>query len=196
MPKTYSDNERAYIKKRLKEEAQYCLANYGVRRTTVDELVTRVKIPKGTFYLFYDSKEILLFEVLQEQQEKIDTKLFDEIKALTGNITVDKVTDIIYKYFKVADESVFLRLLTTGEIDLLYRKLPQEIIQNHLVNDDKVLEQIINLFSLSKDISVKQYSTAFMNLFITMVHKREMSEDYFDEALRLTIRGLVLQLVQ
>ena len=64
--------EREYIRKRLKEEAAECLARYGVRRTTVDELVKRVNIPKGTFYLFYKSKELLLFEVIQEQQEIVN----------------------------------------------------------------------------------------------------------------------------
>ena len=53
MPKSYSEQEREYIRKRLKEEAAKCLARYGVRRTTVDEIVKRVNIPKGTFYLFY-----------------------------------------------------------------------------------------------------------------------------------------------
>ena len=51
----------------MKEEAAKCLGTYGIRRTMVDEIVKRVKIPKGTFYLFYPSKEMLLFEVIQEQ---------------------------------------------------------------------------------------------------------------------------------
>ena len=66
MPKAYSDQEKEYIRKRLKEEAAKCLAQYGIKRTTVDEIVQRVKIPKGTFYLFYQSKEMLLFEVILE----------------------------------------------------------------------------------------------------------------------------------
>ena len=61
MPKRFSEEERAYIVSRLKEEAAKCMAQYGIRKTTVDEIVRRVKIPKGTFYLFYQSKEMLLF---------------------------------------------------------------------------------------------------------------------------------------
>ncbi|WP_286081321.1 TetR/AcrR family transcriptional regulator [Parablautia intestinalis] len=40
--------------------------SYSIRcpATTVDEIVKRVNIPKGTFYLFYKSKELLLFEVI------------------------------------------------------------------------------------------------------------------------------------
>ena len=60
MPKTFTDSEREYIKERLIEEAKKSLSQHGIRKTTVDELVKRVNIPKGTFYLFYESKERLL----------------------------------------------------------------------------------------------------------------------------------------
>ena len=79
MPKRYSEEERAYIRKRLKEEAVSCMGQFGIRRTTVDEIVKRVNIPKGTFYLFYKSKELLLFDVIQEQHELINQKLYQEI---------------------------------------------------------------------------------------------------------------------
>ena len=52
MPRAYSDQERAYIRQRLHEEAILCIKQYGMRKTSVDELVRRVNIPKGTFYLF------------------------------------------------------------------------------------------------------------------------------------------------
>ena len=53
MPRAFSEAEKSFIKERLLQEAEACLSLYGVRKTTVDELVQRVKIPKGTFYLFY-----------------------------------------------------------------------------------------------------------------------------------------------
>ena len=64
MPKCYSEKEKEYIKKRLKEEAAALIGQYGIRHTTVDEIVRRACVPKGTFYLFYESKELLIFEVL------------------------------------------------------------------------------------------------------------------------------------
>ena len=64
MPKKYSEEEKVRIRKALRREAGRCLALYGVRRTTVDEIVKRTDIPKGTFYLFYDSKEALFFDLL------------------------------------------------------------------------------------------------------------------------------------
>ncbi|WP_278246725.1 hypothetical protein [Metaclostridioides mangenotii] len=39
MPRAYSEAERSNIINRLKKEARYCLMEYGVKKTTVDELV-------------------------------------------------------------------------------------------------------------------------------------------------------------
>lgn len=62
----------------------YPLLRIGVRRTTVDEIVKRVNIPKGTFYLFYKSKELLLFEVIQEQQENVNRRLYQTISGIAS----------------------------------------------------------------------------------------------------------------
>lgn len=196
MPKTYSDEERAYIKKRLKEEATYCLLNYGVKRTTVDDLISRVKIPKGTFYLFYKTKELLLFEVLQDQHDMLEKQLLDEVQSLQAKVSVDDLTDILYRYYKAADNSGVLKLLTTGEVELLYRKLPPEIVKEHFLHDNQLVQRVIEMLDLPTTDKINALSTAFRNLFITMVYKREMGEEYFDEALKLTIKGLVMQLIQ
>ena len=75
MPKPFSENERAIIKQRLQEEASTCLKLYGMRKMTVDELVKRVNIPKGTFYLFYPSKELLVYDVLNKFHDEIHAEL-------------------------------------------------------------------------------------------------------------------------
>lgn len=98
--KSFSEQEKEYIKKRLKEEAAKCLAQFGVRRTTVDEIVQRVNIPKGTFYLFYKSKELLLFEVILEEHEMIEQKVYQAVKEMKqdGDIA-EQLTKIIYDFF-------------------------------------------------------------------------------------------------
>ncbi len=195
MPRTYSDDEREYIKKRLKEEAADLISTFGIRRTTVDDLVERVKIPKGTFYLFYDSKELLLFEALMEQHEMLETQMLKEIKSLNGRAAIDTLTEIIYRFFKAADDSGILRLITSGEIELLQRKLPQEVIRNHFAHDSSMIRNILELLSISPSVHIEHFAAAFQNLFIAMVHKRETGKTYFDEALKLTIKGLVIQLL-
>lgn len=196
MPKTYSEQERGYIKIRLKEEAAKCLAQYGVRRTTVDEIVKRVNIPKGTFYLFYQSKELLLFDAIQEQHEVITRELYQAISGLAGQeLSVEKLTDVIFEFFKMTEKMPVLKLLDSGEVELLVRKLPREIVEGHLQDDTDTIEKMLALFPVKKEVDIKVISAAFHAIYYATLHKAEIGEEQYDEALRALIYGIVTQII-
>ena len=183
MPKSYSEQERAYIRERLKEEAADCLATYGVRRTTVDEIVRRVNIPKGTFYLFYQSKELLLFEVIQEQQQSINRRLFQVISGLSGTkVSAEELTDAIYAFYKMAEEMPILKLIGTGEVELLARRLPREVVQAHLQDDTDTIGEMLAMLPVKKDVDINVVSAAFHAVYYATLHKAEIGEAY-DQAL-------------
>jgi len=196
MPKSFSESERAYIKKRLMEEAKTCLSQYGIRRTTVDELVKRVNIPKGTFYLFYDSKELLFYDVLCEFHDKMHEKLLQEAATIQGDITPEKLTDLIMGLYKAVDESFLLRFLSENEMELLLRKLPPETAKNHAVDDNFSVEQLFIAVPQLKARNIKALSAALRGIFMTMLYKREIGEDVFDDAMRILIYGVVLQMFE
>lgn len=196
MPKSYSEQEREYIRKRLKEEAAKCLAKYGVRRTTVDEIVRRVNIPKGTFYLFYKSKELLLFEVIQEQQESINRELYRTISGIAGTrFSAQELTDVIFEFYKAAENMPILKLIDVGEVELLMRKLPQEIVAEHFQDDADAIEKMLTLFPVKKEVDIKVISAAFHAIYFATLHKSEIGEDAYDDALRTLIYGVVTQLL-
>ena len=196
MPKSYSDQEREYIIRRLKEEAAKCLAQYGVRRTTVDELVKRVNIPKGTFYLFYKSKELLLFEVIQEQHDAINNELAMALAGIADKpITAEVLTELIFQFYKKTDDMPILKLLDTGEVDLLVRKLPPEVVAAHLQDDTDTIGQMLSMFPLKKDVDVKVISAAFHAVYFATLHRDDIGIEHYDDALRFMIRGIVQQIM-
>lgn len=194
MPKSYSDQERAYIRKRLKEEAAACMGQFGIRRTTVDELVKRVKIPKGTFYLFYPSKELLLFEVIQEQHELVNQKLYQELSGLSAaELSADRITNVIFDFYKMTEEMPIFQLINSEEIELLVRKLPQEVVQAHLQEDTDTIGTLFTLIPVNKEVDVKVISAAFHAIYYATLHRKEISEEQYDQALRMLIHGVVTQ---
>ena len=197
MPKSYSEQEREYIRKRLKEEAAKCLARYGVRRSTVDEIVKRVNIPKGTFYLFYKSKELLLFEVIQEQQENVNRELYQAISDLVANrsFSAEKLTDAIFEFYKMTEKMPILKLLDIGEVELLVRKLPREIVEEHFQDDTDTIEKMFTLLPVKKEVDIKVISAAFHAIYFATLHKAEIGEEQYDEALRALIYGIVTQFI-
>ena len=196
LPKCYSELEKAYIKQRLKEEAEKCLAQYGIRRTTVDELVKRVKIPKGTFYLFYRSKELLLFEVILDLHERIEQELLASLSVLDPHsLTVDHLTEVLFGCFKAMDDVPVLKLLNSDDMELLARKLPPEVIADHLKQDDTMVEKLFAIFPMKAKQNAEAFSAALRVLFLSSLQKEEIGDKQFDKALKLLIRGLVLQML-
>lgn len=196
MPKCYSEQERAYIKSRLKEEAAKCLGQYGIRRTTVDELVKRVKIPKGTFYLFYKSKELLLFEVILEFHDQIENSLYQAVEQIPKeDCSAEKVTDVIVGFFQMASESPILKMIDSDEVEILARKLPTEVLQDHLQYDNDMVERVFSLLTVKADVDQTTFSAAFRGIYFATFHKEEMGNEQFDQALWLMVHGLVIQMM-
>ena len=196
VPKSYSEQEKEYIRKRLKEEAAKCLAKYGVRRTTVDEIVKRVNIPKGTFYLFYKSKELLLFDVIQEQQGNVNRELYQSISGIADTeFSAEKLTDVIFGFYKMTEKMLILKMLDVNEVELLARKLPREIVEEHFQDDTDTIEKIFALLPVKKEVDIKVVSAAFHAIYFATLHKAEIGEEEYDEALRILIYGIVTQFI-
>lgn len=196
MPKTFTDNERKYIKNRLMEEAQNCLKLYGIRKTTVDELVKRVNIPKGTFYLFFESKEILFYEVLCSFHDELQTDLMRQLEALEEPVSSERLTKLLLGLYKKVEGSFLYKLITSGDLELLMRKLPPEIARTHAEKDDFSIEQLISMIPGINSDNIKVLSAALRAIFLSMLHKHEIGEEVFEEALRLMIRGVVMQMFE
>ena len=71
MPRPWSEKEKIVIKKSLTKEARKLFEKYGLQKTTIDDIVSATHISKGSFYLFYQSKEELYFDVLEEVESKL-----------------------------------------------------------------------------------------------------------------------------
>lgn len=201
MPKSYSEQEREYIDRRLREEAMNCMCSYGIRKTTVDELVRRVRIPKGTFYLFYESKEQLLFQVLMQFHENVEKQLLERVDSLAGRtLDAETVTDLFMDFFRRADEAPILRLMNSGELEILARKLPGEELAAHFKEDAGMVEAVIGkLFPSGASCAgelAETFGGAFRAVFTAMIYSHEGGQESAYVSLRLLIRGLVLQLFE
>ena len=92
------------------------MGQFGIRRTTADESAKRVNIPKGTFSLFYPSKELLLLEAIREQHELVSRKLYQELSGLAEtDLSAEKITDVIFDTLSSVSYT-HLTLPTSGSV--------------------------------------------------------------------------------
>ena len=207
MPKTYSDEEKEKIINSLKYHANLLKQKKGVKKTTVDELVKRAGIPKGTFYLFYPSKEMLLFDVSQDFHEQVDEYIskgilkivkeknivLNESADLSG--CIEEFTDVILGAMEITYNSCLKVLLNPESMNLILSKLPDDILKNHREEDKSIGEGIIEAIALKKGMSVDALVGSFMMIIFGGMYKREVGEENWKNSMRLLIKGLVIQLL-
>jgi AcrR family transcriptional regulator len=110
MARAFSEKEKEHIRARLKDGARECLGRFGVRKTTIDQLVEMAGISKGAFYKFYPSKEALFFSVLEDYQNCLVEKAAARLDH-QDTITRKDFTAIIYEIYKDVGQSFLMNLI-------------------------------------------------------------------------------------
>lgn len=194
MPIALSIEERNVIKQKLQEAAETSLKKHGVKKTTVDNLVKSINIPKGTFYLFYPSKDLLLYEVFQTKHDEIQNEFVKRMFEIQDDITANKVTDLIFDVYKKLDSTFLMSFITSGDLELVISKLPLEVVQKHIDGDDITMDKILSIIpNVNEEMSLV-YSAAMRLVMTSVLHKQEVGIDLFDAALKLSIKGIVNQI--
>ena len=81
----FTDYETEQLHKALLKETRRCAVTLGMKKTSVDQLTKAVGIAKGSFYKFYESKEMAFFAVL----ESIHSELYgvaDQVLHRNGGL--------------------------------------------------------------------------------------------------------------
>jgi AcrR family transcriptional regulator len=85
-------------RQQLLELGRQHFEKYGYKRTVIDELVKEAGIAKGTFYLYFSSKEELLMAVLVELREQARREYME------GLLKCETPADMIYYTLKFSLE--------------------------------------------------------------------------------------------
>ena len=194
MAKAFDDNERKLIKDKLKEGALLFIQQQGVRKTSVDELVKYANISKGAFYLFYTSKELLFFDTIIDYHKKLEKEFLNAINKHTDNITVDTLTDIISDL--LINNKHFVSVFVNSDVEYLSRKLPQEVLSQHVDDDVMLANEVLKFIPESKSIDTKVFAGALRAAFLTILNEKTIGTDIYNEVFKFIVRGIVKQLLK
>ena len=197
MPRAFNERERNLIKERIRKAATSLMIRNGVRHTTIDAIVKSAIIPKGTFYLFYATKEELLFEVLENEHEKMEKSILEQIsKVNPSTINPDSATELIYSFYKMVDEHPLLATISREDVTLISQRLPEERISKHLEEDRNMSAKLMRFLPLKDGITVETVSSSLHAIYFTMLHLKETADDKSEELLKFIIRGIMIQILR
>src|SRR5512138_1495129 len=120
----------------MREKGKTLFEKQGLKKTSVDELTEAVGISKGAFYLFYESKEELFLEILEELEIDFRAKIFDfSINPKEGARAL--LARLLKSALLTWDRYPLLKSFGMSDYEFLARKLPAERIQAHANRDNE-----------------------------------------------------------
>jgi len=85
MPRAFTAVEKETIRDRLMEAGRTCFLRYGLKKTTIDDLVKPAGVAKASFYLFFDSKEALYIDLFMAEMPAMMNRLLEGSFGVTDN---------------------------------------------------------------------------------------------------------------
>ncbi|WP_042141900.1 TetR/AcrR family transcriptional regulator [Paucisalibacillus sp. EB02] len=197
MPRGFNANEKEFIRDKLLSAARELFSSLGLKKTSIKDLTGKAGIAQGTFYNFFESKEVIYFLLLEQDEKEIKQNVIN--KLMSKEITPSNFANVIYTTVKqIENYPLIRRLYTTEEYELLVRKLPNELLKEHSENDilslNPLLDQWKNKGEVDANLSNEVVTSALRALFLMTIHKREIGEDVYDQSLQFLAEGIALRL--
>ena len=127
MPKAFSEEEKGRIRERLLEAGRKRFTRYGLKKTTIEELAGAAGIAKGSFYLFFDSKEELYVALLAQAKPEVERRVFSRSLETTDD-SREAIVRFQEEIVREMEEDELIRRLVTNpeELEHLIHSAPGE----------------------------------------------------------------------
>jgi len=189
MPKAFSEHEKEMIRSQMREKGKALFEKQGLKKTSVDELTEAVGISKGAFYLFYESKEELFLDILEQLEQEIQTKIL-EFSIKPKSNTKKNVSDLLKTFLLTRDTSPLLKNFGKAEFEYLMRKVPPEWAMKHANKDEEFIEQFIHKIKqegIAVKASPRVASNLIKTLFFVGLYLEELGQEAYQETLDVMI---------
>jgi len=185
MPKAFSEQEKETIREQFRAKGQKLFEKHGLRKTSVDELTEAVGVSKGAFYLFYESKEELFLEILEQIEKEIQTNILDF--ATKPKMNARQNLKALLKNFLVTwDDYPLLKDFSKSDFDYLVRKIPVERAMKHASNDTEFTNELIKKIKregIAVTASPRQINSLIKSLFFIGLHRADLGEEAYEESM-------------
>ena len=173
----FTEEQNETIRRDLIREARCCGVTVGMRKTSVEQLTEAVGISKGSFYKFFDSKELLFFAVLED----IHTECFAAAqKSLQENAAIDPASRtaaaILAACRWLSETKAFVFI--ENDAKLLLQRLPDDIKNVHYHDDETHIRQLLEKYDLVPNCGISLAAATVRGLILTVSHKEQIGKLY------------------
>lgn len=198
MPRAFSPTEKTVLTARLLQVGREHFTRFGLKKTNVGELCDAIGIAKGSFYLFFETKELLFAAVLAEVEAEIRQKLLTELEARRADPR-QMVRYLVESPLRLLAQEPLLNFLANPEeFQLLMSRMPPEVVHHNQEDDEAFFGKILASWQaegILKPIPVPHITGALRAMLGLNLQRKLIGEEAFEPVLKLFVDGLMLQLM-
>ena len=173
----FTEEQNETIRRNLIREARCCGVTVGMRKTSVEQLTEAVRISKGSFYKFFDSKELLFFAVLED----IHTECFAAVqKSLQENAAIDPASRtaaaILAACRWLSETKAFVFI--ENDAEFLLHRLPEDVKTAHYHDDEMHIRLLLEKYDLVPNRGISLAAATVRGLILTVSHKEQIGKLY------------------
>ena len=147
-------------KQSIMRSAYECFMEKGIHKTSIDEIVRKAEVAKGTFYLYFKDKNDLMEQISMDLSKGIILDAYQKVKAAPRESYTENVIaliDNIIEYFK--SHKLVLKLI---ERNLSWPRMQNELSS---LQDDQAMNEIVDALYASPSASGQTKEEMYNYLF-------------------------------
>ncbi|MED4402005.1 TetR/AcrR family transcriptional regulator [Metabacillus fastidiosus] len=196
MPK-FTEAEKEKIRLDMMHTAHQCFIAKGLKNTSIEEITSSVSIAKSSFYVFFESKEMLYLDLLVSEGEEIERRVWPKVEQEKD---VREAIKIYLREMSDALESSILtqRLITNlEEYTVVSRKIdPQYSLTKTLRSIVPLMEFIKKNKELKTivDEEIEVISGVIRACLAMVIHKKDLGEEIYPKVQEIMFNAVANQL--
>ncbi len=193
MPR-FSENEKKRINDKLLTEGEKLFTTHRIKKVTIDDLVEAVGIAKASFYTFYESKEYLYLDIVQNIQQKIFAELNTILNSNSNSSSEERVLQVFEAMNKMMLQYPILTHMDTATIELIGRKISKERLFAFQKQNFDAAQSLYN-HGIRFSCDIQTASHAFQAIYHSWMYLHDQGEEIQSTVTNILLRGVINQIV-
>ena len=188
----FTEEQNETIRKGLIQAARHCGVTIGMRKTSVEQLTQAVGISKGSFYKFFDSKELLFFAVLEDIHAECFAAAQRSLQEAETQTPTEGATAAILAACRWLSETkafVFIE----RDAEFLLRRLPEEVKLAHYHDDETHIRALLEEGGWQPRGGMALAAATVRGLILTVSHQQQIGALY-PQVLKTLVHGACREL--
>jgi AcrR family transcriptional regulator len=193
-PKSLTTQEKMLQKEKLFAKGRELLIAYGVRKTSVEDIMKAANMAKGSFYQHFESKEAFFFELIVQFHHEWFQKAGEAFAQPSGLPLKERVREHIRFYFHSPEYLAIFKYHEEIE-ELIYRmqELSQEKVDALMELEHNAYEQLLQLCRIdTRRVKAGVIHNYLHAIYFGIANLDLIEKDFVDATFEALLNGLII----